>query len=221
MQTMQGCLLILKSLHGNPGWVPRCCYQFVTLTWGKMGKGLLFLTPSSRFPSSLLVFSYLQHQFACQGSWQVKILPDYWNPDVKRNWIHLLAICSEAGAGQIQMRGRWGRRWQGWGDKEGQRGGSSARSVGCCWGWGAWSLCSQDCWKMSSDVLRKGWLLALLFCYPDSRRLRVLCLLETGADGREVSWEVSVYVLGTKWRCHIVRQTCRTSEFSILFFRRL
>lgn len=112
MKTMQGCLLILKSWHGNPGWLLYHCCQFASFTWGKMGEGLSFLTPSAPFPSSFLGFSYLQHHFACQGSWQVGSLPDYWMVRSKEieSTCHRWQFIANAGAGQTQIRSRWGRQ---------------------------------------------------------------------------------------------------------------
>lgn len=108
LKTTQGCLLILNYLHGNPGWLPYCCCQFTRLTWGKIGKGLSFLTLRFLSTPPCWLFSYLQHRFACQGVWQVKCPSDYWNCKVKGNLIHLpgMAVCSWCWAGQIEMRGR-------------------------------------------------------------------------------------------------------------------
>lgn len=131
------------------------------------------LVISLLFPTlSLLLagfFPHLQHQFACQGRWQVKSLPDYWNCKVKSNCIHLpwMAIYSQCWPRHAQMRGRWGRQGsRDERDKTGAEKEGQGRSFGSfsgsevphplvfssSFGWRSWVVSSEtprSCWLLS------------------------------------------------------------------------
>lgn len=151
MKTMQGRLLIPKSLHGNPGWLPYRCCQFAMLTWVKTEKGLSFLTLPLSSPPPCWFFPI------CNINWLVKVA-DRWKAHliieiVRSKEIesicHTCQFTANAGPGQTQMRGRWGGQTTAYGsdkavgDIKGQRGGAG----GWCWCCGlmrgAWSLSSQ------------------------------------------------------------------------------
>lgn len=164
-------MLVNTQIIARLPWVtPSLLLPICNTHLGQDRKSLSFLTPSTLFPSSLLFFfPHLQYQFACQGRWQVKSLPDYWNRKVKSNWIHLpwMAIYSQCWPRHTQMRGRWGRQGRPDGsdkagvDKEGQGGGFGFFPGGEV---PQALVCSQSTdwgsWVMSSEAPRSCWLLS-------------------------------------------------------------